>query len=80
MDKNPFSLGEKDKNPDFLNNITTPGSGNQMGANHPGFGPQVNDPYANNKLPKPPTGSRSDPFGPPGHSFVPDYDHFKPPQ
>jgi len=84
-----FGVGSDDLNP-----IPTPfGSGNLIGPAHPGFGPNVTNPYAD--FPQPnanqprgrggpprshPPGARFDPFGPPiGDFSQPDNDDFPPP-
>lgn len=97
--KNQFTLGHSDLNPMFGGppgaqpSSTKPffpsnDQGNLLGPGHSGFGPYVNDPYAESKQPRPspnpfsnPPKSRYDPFGPPGHNhFGPDHDQFNPPQ
>jgi len=78
----PFGIGNRDMNP-F--GFTTPGQeGNLMGPGHPGFGPQVTDPYGAGHPfgGRPPPGARYDPFGPPrrGNPFgEPDNDDVPPP-
>jgi len=63
--------------------------GQLVGPNHPGFGPNVNNPYyhdpyglgipRNDRRRMPPPGSRFDPFGPPNTFGDPDRNDFPPP-
>jgi proteasome inhibitor subunit 1 (PI31) len=86
---NPFEIGSGDLYPQF-GNIPGGNPGTHMGPNHPGFGPGVTDPYAQDpyglfqpqrggnvgRVP----GARFDPYGPPGTNFGrPNNDHFPPP-
>jgi len=87
----PFGLGSNDLYPVPSPFGGPPGpTGNLIGPNHPGFGPNINDPYGGNpfggnrgrgrgSVPTPPPGARYDPFGPPGHFGEPDRDDFPPP-
>jgi len=73
----PFGVGYGDVFPPPMPGFGFPGEmgGNLIGPGHPGFGPRVNDPYANDpfgyagpaRLPRGavPPGARFDPFGPP---------------